>query len=109
MTGLAMLSAAYYRHRAEVLRFALITTCEPVAARRLRTLVEKYWRLADRADKHIKSAQGAQEPARSPPFLGCGPVKCDDVAIGQIAGFQTQQAEAGTAVLAGGGLGAEQR
>ena len=70
MTGLAMLSAAYYRHRAEVLRFALITTCEPVAARRLRTLVEKYWRLADRADKHIESAQGAQEPARSPPFPG---------------------------------------
>ena len=70
MTGLAMLSAAYYRHRAEVLRFALITTCEPAAARRLRTLVEKYWSLADRADKH--SAQGAriQEPARNPPFPG---------------------------------------
>ena len=30
-----MLSAAYYRHRAEVLGFALITTWEPVAARRL--------------------------------------------------------------------------
>jgi hypothetical protein len=58
MTGLAMLSAAYYRHRAEVLRFASITTCEPVAERRLRTLVEKYWRLADRA-KHLETAQGA--------------------------------------------------
>jgi len=57
-----MLSAAYYRHRAEVLRFALITTWEPVAARRLRTLVEKYRGLADRADKHIESAQGVVEP-----------------------------------------------
>ena len=68
MAGLAMLSAAYYRHRAEVFRFALLTTSEPVAEGRLRTIVEKYRRLADRADKH--SAQGAQEPARSPPFPG---------------------------------------
>ena len=66
MTGLAMLSAAYYRHRAEVLRFALITTCEPVAERRLRAFVEKYWRLADRA-KHIETTQGAvvQEHAQN--------------------------------------------
>ncbi len=75
VTGLAMLSAAYDRHRAEVLRFALITTCDPVAERRLRGLVEKYWRLADRA-KHLETAQGAvvREHAQN---SGRGPENCN--------------------------------
>ena len=70
MAGLAMLSAAYYRHRAEVLRFALITTCEPVAARRLRALVEKYWHLADRADKHIEAGPHRAGTCAKPPISG---------------------------------------
>ena len=79
-----MLSATYYRHRAELLRFALLTTSEPVAEARLRTIVEKYRGLADRADKHIQSSQGAQEPARSPPFPGMRASEMQYVATGRI-------------------------
>jgi hypothetical protein len=43
------LSASYYRHRAQVLRVALITTRRPEAAVRLRAFIEKYRALADRA------------------------------------------------------------
>ena len=81
MAGLAMLSAAYYRHRAEVFRFALLTTSEPVAEGRLRTIVEKYGVLriarTNTPPKAHRNLRGA------PHFRGCGPVKCDDVAIGR--------------------------
>ena len=43
------LSAGYYRRRAEVLRFALITNRRPGAAVRLRAFIKKYRALADRA------------------------------------------------------------
>jgi hypothetical protein len=51
-----LLTAAYYRQRADRLRFALITTRKPDAAVRLRTFIETYRTLADRADAEIESA-----------------------------------------------------
>ena len=48
-----LLSASYYRRRAEALRFALITTRKAERAIRLRAFIEKYRALADRADAEL--------------------------------------------------------
>jgi hypothetical protein len=50
-----MPSAAYYWRRVEVLRFALITTRDPVAAARLRTFIEKYRVRAERGVQETES------------------------------------------------------
>jgi hypothetical protein len=46
-----MLGPEHCRRRAERLRFALLSTQDPVAAVRLSNFVEKYRALAERADK----------------------------------------------------------
>jgi hypothetical protein len=52
-----MPDAAYYRRRVEKLRFALITTRDRAAAARLRTFIERYRVLAERADRETESPQ----------------------------------------------------
>jgi len=50
-----MPSSTHYRHRAEGLRIAMLLTPNPIAAARLRNLVERYRILAEREDKKIVS------------------------------------------------------
>jgi hypothetical protein len=58
-----MPDAAYYRRRAEKLRFALITTRDRAAVARLRTFIERYRVLAEHADKETESPElGMSEP-----------------------------------------------
>jgi hypothetical protein len=63
------LHASYYRHRAEILRFALITTRRPEAAVRLRAFMEQYRALADRAaalDAHSSELSWSGQPDLRP-------------------------------------------
>jgi hypothetical protein len=62
-TAKQTLSGAYYRHRAEVLRFALITARSRGAAGRLRTFIEKYRALADRAAPSYPTNEARWRPS----------------------------------------------
>jgi len=53
-----MLSPEHCRHRVDRLRFAVISTRNPVACARLRNFIEKYRVLAEQADKKIGSRSG---------------------------------------------------
>lgn len=56
-----MLSHAHCRHRAEMLRVALITTTDPIAAFRLRKFVEKYKILAQHSDRIDRLTQTVEQ------------------------------------------------
>jgi hypothetical protein len=53
-----MLGPEHCRRRVDRLRFAVISTRNPVAGARLRNFIEKYRVLAEQADKKVGSRSG---------------------------------------------------